>query len=128
MYDVGMGDYRCGFTVGVGVTKEEIAFFHQLGIEYGIDNFLGAMLLDKTVYKWEGKEKYVQFCFRCQWYMDFAVDMFKEGTNANRFFGMCCKEYRKSNKAGEPIFIESNIFSIDNWQEEIENLVGLITC
>jgi len=61
MYDVGMGDYRCGFTVGVGVTKAEKDFFHQLGTKYGIDNFLGMMLLDKTIYKWNGEEKYVQF-------------------------------------------------------------------
>lgn len=129
MYDVGLGDCRLGFTIGVAVTKEEKEFFRRLGVEYGIDNFLGLMLLDKNIYKWDGEEKYVEFCFRVQWYMDFAIDKDKEGTNANRFYEFCCnKKETRGGSNGGPIFVMSRVFSIENWQKEIENLVGLAIC
>lgn len=128
MYDVGLGDWNTGFEIGRGTTEEERNFWDNL-----LDNIgLYRAIIYKNVYSYCKKEKYVEFCFRIQWYSDFAKEMFIEGTRANGFFKLCCKTddkdevLKKELEKGGPIFITSKVFSIDNWKKEAENLVGLV--
>jgi len=132
MYDIEFGDYD-GFEIGIGITKEEREFFNKFGQMYGIGEFLGGMLSYKTIYRYNKKDKYIQFTFSCNEYWNVALDILKDGTSANRFYEFCCDKdktdrLKSRDRTSTDIFFFSKIFSIDNWQEEINNLMGLVTC
>ena len=119
------------FTVGVGVSDAEREVIKNIGEDYRLTEYLGLMLVGKNIYRWEGKDKYIQFCFSCNECWDFAIDMLEEGSLANRFYRFCCEgdethRLESRDKTNTNIFFYSRIFSIDSWEKEMREILDMV--
>lgn len=119
------------FTTGAGVSDVEREVVKNIGGDYGLTEYLDLMLTYKNIYRWEGKDKYIQFCFRCNECCDFAIDMLEDGSSANRFYKFCCEgndthRLASRDKTSTDIFFYSRIFSMGSWEKEMREMLDMV--